>query len=74
MSRTEQSTDSREERFSLTVDQYGQLWLNAKLKGLSVSVDLGDKAAAFSIMAETMSENEFQYRPAHGHEAADNDE
>ena len=74
MSLTERSEDSLEERFSLIVDQYGRLWLNAKLEGLLVTIDLGEKSPAFSIMAQTMSENNFEYRLVQGHEAADNDE
>jgi hypothetical protein len=74
VSQTERSEHTLEERFSLFVDQYGRLWLNAKLEGLPVEIDLGEKDVAFGIMAETMSEHEFEYRPVHGHEAADNDE
>ena len=74
MSLTERSEHSEEERFSLTVDQYGRLWLNAKLEGLPVTIDLGEKHEAFAIMAETMAENDFERRPTLTHEAADNDE
>jgi hypothetical protein len=74
MSPTETSYNSIEETFSLTVDQYGMLWLNAKLQGLPVTIDLGGKDAAFDIMAATMSDNGFEYRPTQEHEAADNDE
>lgn len=73
MSTTETSPDSVEETFFLTVDQYGRLWLNAKLDSLPVMIDLGEKGVAFEIMAETMSNNDFAYSPTHNHEAADND-
>lgn len=73
MSTTETSPDSVEETFSLTVDQYGRLWLNAKLENLPVMIDLGEKSIAFEIMAETMTNNDFEYRPRQEHEAADND-
>jgi hypothetical protein len=56
------------------VDQYGRLWLNAKLEGLPVTIDLGEMNVAFEIMAATMSENGFEYQPVQSHEAADNDE
>jgi hypothetical protein len=36
--RAQQNT--RDEPFSLTVDQYGRMWLHAKLEGLEVTVDL----------------------------------
>jgi hypothetical protein len=74
MSPTETSQDPTEETLSLTVDQYGRLWLNAKLEGLPVTIDLGEKGVAFEIMAETMSENEFEYRLKQEHEKADNDQ
>jgi hypothetical protein len=73
MSPTETSQDPTEETFSLTVDQDGRLWLNAKLEGLPVTIDLGEKGVAFEIMAEMMLDNEFEYRPKQEHEAADND-
>ena len=73
MSTTETSPDSVEETFLLTVDQYGRLWLNAKLESLPVTIDLGEKGVAFEIMAEAMSNNDFAYRPKQDHEAADND-
>ena len=74
MSDTERSEDPEEERFSLIIDQYGRLWLNAKLEGLPVTLDLGEKDKAFAIMAETMAENDYEHRPMLTHEAADNDE
>jgi hypothetical protein len=74
MSSTEANQDSLEETFSLVVDQYEHLWLNTKLEGLPVAIDLGPKATAFEIMASTMSDNGFEYRPVHRHDAADNDQ
>jgi hypothetical protein len=74
MSPTETNQNSREETFSLVVDQYEHLWLKTKLEGLPVAIDLGPKDMAFEIMASTMSDNDFEYRPLHEHEAADNDE
>jgi hypothetical protein len=74
MSLTERNENSLEEPFSLTVDQYGRLWLHAKLEGLPVTIDLAEKDTAFTIMAATMSENDFEFRPAHEHEKADNDD
>ena len=74
MSPTETSQNSLEETFSLTVNQYGRLWLNTKLEGLPITIELGDKDIAFEIMAATMSDNGFEYRPVQEHEAADNDE
>ncbi len=74
MSPTETSQNFLEEIFSLTVDQYGRLWLIAKLEGLPVSIELGEKDLAFEIMAATMSENNFEYHPVQEHEAANNDE
>ncbi len=74
MSLTEQSQSTLEEPFSLSVDQYGHLWLKAKMEGLPVAIDLGETNFAFEIMAETMSDNDFEYRPVQQHEAADNDD
>jgi len=74
MSLTERNENSLEESFSLTVDRYGRLWLNAKLEGLPVTIDLAEKDTAFAIMAATMSENDFDYRPVQEHEEADNDD
>jgi hypothetical protein len=74
MSSTERKHDAREELFSLTIDQYGHLWLHAKLEGLPVTIDLGPKNAAFEIMAATMAENGFEYLPVRRHEEADNDD
>ncbi len=74
MSLTERNENSLEEPFSLIVDRYGRLWLNAKLEGVPVTIDLAEKGTAFSIMAATMSENDFDYRPVQEHEEADNDD
>ena len=74
MSRTERSHNAMEEPFSLTVDQYGRLWLHAKLEGLPVMIDLAEKNLAFEIMAATMADNGFEYLPTQAHEEPDNDE
>jgi hypothetical protein len=74
MSPTETNQNSLEETFSLMVDQYEHLWLKTKLEGLPVEIDLGPKDTAFEIMAAAMSDNDFEYRPVHEHEAADNDQ
>lgn len=74
MSPSETNQNSVEETFSLVVDQYEHLWLETKLEGLPLAIDLGPRDAAFEIMAATMSESGFEYHPVHGHEAADNDE
>jgi hypothetical protein len=74
MSLTEQSQNTLEDPFSLTVDHYGHLWLKAKIEGVPVAIDLAEKNIAFEIMAATMADNDFAYRPAQQHEAADNDD
>ena len=74
MSLTQQNPNGFEEPFSLTVDQYGRLWLHAKAEGVPIMLDLADKDVAFQIMAATMSENDFDYRPVPDHEQADNDD
>ncbi len=74
MSLTEQNQNALEDPFTLTVDQYGHLWLHTKIEGLPVILDLADKDVAFEIMASTMSENNYEYRPAPEHETADNDD
>ncbi|HEX8442309.1 MAG TPA: hypothetical protein VF631_01545 [Allosphingosinicella sp.] len=76
MSRSERNQNARTEPFSLTVDQYGRLWLHAKLEGLEVAVDLAEKDEAFQIMATTMAEQKFEYRPiSPAHDGlADNDD
>jgi hypothetical protein len=64
------------ETFSLTVDQYGHLWLHAKLEGVEIALDLAEKEQAFQIMAATMTDQKFEYRPAQAeHDGwADNDD
>ncbi|MBA2724877.1 MAG: hypothetical protein H0U53_02710 [Actinobacteria bacterium] len=74
MSQTEQNQNTIDDPFYLTVDQYGHLWLNAKIEGVPVAIDLAEKDIAFAIMAATMSDNDFEYRSVHQHEAADNDD
>jgi len=76
MSRSERNQNTRDERFSLTVDQYGHLWLHAKLEGIDVAIDLAEKEQAFQIMAATMAEQKFDYRPTGAdHDGqADNDD
>ena len=76
MSQSERNQNTRDERFSLTVDQYGHLWLHAKLEGVEVAIDLAEKEQAFQIMAAVMAEQKFDYRTTgadhDGH--ADNDD
>lgn len=76
MSQSERNQNTRNERFSLTVDQYGHLWLHAKLEGLDVSIDLAEKEQAFQIMAAVMADQKFDYRPTRAdHDGqADNDD
>lgn len=74
MSLTEQNQNALEDPFTLTVDQYGRLWLHAKIEGVPVILDLAEKDVAFEIMATAMSENDYDYRPVPEHEAADNDD
>jgi hypothetical protein len=62
MSQSERNQNTRTEPFSLTVDQYGHLWLRAKLEGLEVEIDLAEKEEAFQIMAAVMAEQKFDYR------------
>lgn len=74
MSRTEQNQNAVEDPFSLTVDQYGRLWLHAKAEGIPIMIDLAEKEVAFEIMAATMVENGFEHSPVQEHEEADNDD
>ena len=76
MGQSERNQNTRNDRFSLTVDQYGHLWLHAKLEGIDVAIDLAEKEQAFQIMAATMAEQKFDYRPAGAdHDGrADNDD
>ena len=64
MTRSEQSMNAREEPFSLTVDQYGRLWLHTKQDGIQVAIDLADKNTAFQIMAAAMADAGFEDRSA----------
>lgn len=74
MSQTEAGRTASEEPFSLTLDQYGRLWLHTKLNGIQVAIDLADRDEAFSIMAEKMAECGFEPRFSREHEEADNDD
>ena len=74
MSQTEADQTVVDDPFSLTLDQYGRLWLHTKLEGIEVAIDLADKDDAFDIMAEKMAECDFEYRPFQEHEEADNDD
>ena len=74
MSQTDRDQTLVEEPFSLTLDQYGRLWLHAKLNGVEVALDLADKDVAFTIMAEKMAECDFAYRSPLDHSQADNDD
>lgn len=76
MGQTERDQNTRTEAFSLTVDQYGRLWLHSKLEGIDVAIDLADKEEAFQIMAAAMDEQQFDYRPSEPeHDGqADNDD
>ncbi len=76
MTRSERNQNTRDEPFSLTVDQYGHLWLHAKLQGIEVAIDLAEKEQAFQIMATVMAAQKFDPRPAGAeHDGqADNDD
>lgn len=75
MARIEQSMNAREEPFTLTVDQYGRLWLHTKQEGIDLAIDLAEKNLAFEIMSAAMLEEGFEHRPAHApHDEADNDD
>ena len=76
MSNSERNQNTRDEPFSLTVDQYGRLWLHAKLEGIEVAIDLAEKEQAFQIMAAVMAEQKFDYSPrgAEHDGLADNDD
>ena len=74
MSLTERNQNALEGPFSLTVDQYGRLWRHAKAEGISVMLVLSVKDVAFRIMAATMAENDYEYRPVPDHKDADNDD
>ena len=72
MSQTEADQTVVEDPFSLTLDQYGRLWLHTKMEGIEVAIDLAHKDDAFNIMAEKMAECDFEYRPSQEHGEADN--
>jgi hypothetical protein len=74
MSQVERDPTAAEELFSLTGDQYGRLWLHAKIGGVEAATDLAEQGVAFEIMAEKMAECAFEYRPTHEHQQADNDD
>ena len=76
MGQSERNHNSRTEPFSLTVDQYSRLWIHAKLEGIDVAIDLGEKEEAFQIMASVMAEHKFHHRSAEAvHDGqADNDD
>ena len=75
MARSEQSMNAREEPFTLTVDQYGRLWLYTKQEGIGVAIDLGEQNVAYEIMAAAMVEADFERLPTQVPQAeADNDD
>ena len=74
MIRAEREPTATEEPFSLTVDQYGRLWLHAKIGGIEAAIDLADSDTAFTTMVDKMTECGFENRPAQEHQAADNDD
>jgi len=74
MSQTERDQATADQPFSLTLDQYGSLWLHAKLGGIEVAIDLADRDDAFNIMAGKMAECSFEYRASQAHDKADNDD
>jgi hypothetical protein len=76
VSQSERNQNTTTEPFRLTADQYGHLWLHAKLEGLEVAIDLAEKEQAFQIMATVMAEQKFEYRPpgAQHDGLADNDD
>lgn len=74
MNHTEADQTVFEKPFSVTLDQYGRLWLHTKLEGIEVAIDLADKDEAFNIMADKMAECGFEYRPFREHGDADNDD
>ena len=74
MGQTEQNQAVVMDPFSLTLDQYGRIWLHTKMDGIELAIDLADKDTAFDIMAGKMAECGFEYRPVQEHEVADNDD
>ena len=72
---SKRNADALEEPFTLTVDQYGRLWLHTKIEGIEVAIDLAEKGIAFGIMAAKMAEYDFDFRPVPSHDGeADNDD
>lgn len=74
MGLTQRKRNELEDVFSLTVDEYGRLWLHTKLEGIPVAIDLAEKEVAFEIMAAKMAEHAFDYHPVQQHGASDNDD
>ncbi len=74
MSQTQSDTTLVEEPFALTLDQYGRVWLHAKLEGVDVAIDLADQDVAFNIMAKKMAECDFNYRSVQEHGQVQNDD
>lgn len=76
MDRSERSKNTVRAPFSLTVDRYGRVWLHAHLEGQQITIDLADKNEAFQIMAATMADHGYEYRPSKAEHdgAADNDD
>jgi hypothetical protein len=74
MSQTDRDQTLVEQPFALSLDQYGRIWLHAKLEGTEVAIDLADRDLAFNIMAEKMAECGFEYRAVQEHGRAENDD
>lgn len=74
MPQSDRDNSRVDEDFSLTLDDYGRLWLHTKLQGVEVAIDLADKEHAFRIMAEKMTACGFEYRPVPAKQSADNDQ
>lgn len=74
MNQNKSDQTPNEEPFALTLDEYGRVWLHAKLDGIEVAIDLADRNVAFNIMAEKMTECDFEYRLVQVHGQADNDD
>ena len=64
MGQAEHDSSRRQEPFSLTVDQYGRLWLHTRQQGVEVAIDLAEKGVAFQIMATAMAEQDYRHEPA----------
>ena len=63
MSQTERDQTVVDDPFSLTLDQYGRLWLHTKLEHRVGHRDLADSDTAFTIIADKMAECGFESRP-----------